>query len=68
MVFVTEHRKGHMEISVQIPVGHHYFSADGSTVLMLDFITKPCTKHLDFLYWIVSLFMHPASQRDFNTL
>lgn len=50
-----------MEISVQIPVGH-YFSADGSTVLMLDFITKLCTKHLDFLHRVVSLFMHPSSQ------
>lgn len=56
-----------MEISVQIPVGHHYFSADGSTVLMLDFIPKLYTTHLDFLYKIVFLFMHPASQRDFNT-
>lgn len=64
--FVIQDRKGHLENSGHIPVGHHHFSADGSAVLVLNFIIKLCTNHLDFQNRISSLFMHPASQRDFT--
>lgn len=44
-------------------MGPHDFSADGTTLLVLDFI---CASHLDSQNRTASLFMDVTSKRDFT--